>query len=374
MRYPLEYSDEYAGTVTFAVQKSASTGATVEEGNEEMESDPGDSPATQAEEEAANPPESPDNDNTDTRTEDAETNTDPTQEEHTSFDGNNEEQQSISNDEVQVDDDATEGNEGEEAPEENDEEGGSENPPAQSKAETNTGGGVTLYLPPGLQYRDNVVYDNMDLGFIGGITADKIRGAGDATIGQIARGVGGSTLQGIQSVINDISAAATQGGKTDQARLGMTQLATLIPNQGVRGAIKNELGVTANPNTRVLFNKVNLREFQFAFKLIARSQKEAAAIKSIIKYFREALYPETFDVAGVGGLGYKFPDKFAIDINYGGDWKAPKIKESYLRDVSTTFNASTMAILPGGEPLEVDLTLSFIEAAALEKKDIQSGF
>jgi|DEB0MinimDraft_10_1074344.scaffolds.fasta_scaffold06273_2 hypothetical protein len=374
MRYPLEYSDEYAGTVTFAIQKSASSGGAVGEGNTDMESDPSGAAATQAEEEATNPPESPDNDNTDTRTEDAETNTDPTQEEHTSFDGQNEEQQSISNDEVQVDGDATEGNEGEEAPEENDEEGGSENPPAQSKAETNTGGGVTLYLPPGLQYRDNVVYDAMDLGFLGGITADKIRGASNATVGQIARGAGGSVVDSIQNLITQIRTAATEGGKTDQARLGMTQLATLIPDQGVRGAIKNELGVTANPNTRVLFNKVNLREFQFAFKMIARSQKEAKAIQAIIQFFRESLYPETFDVAGVSGLGYKFPDKFDITIDYGGEWKAPKIKESYLRDVSTTFNASTMAILPGGEPLEVDLTLSFIEAAALEKKDIKSGY
>jgi hypothetical protein len=237
---------------------------------------------------------------------------------------------------------------------------------------------VLLYLPPGLQYRDNVVYDTVDLGLLG---AAAERGAGAALRGMGSGGIGGMASNimsegaaSVGSLINSIRQAASSNLQTDVARYGMSQLATMIPNAGVQGAVRGQLGVTSNPNTRVLFNKVNLREFAFTFKLIARSEAEANEIQAIVKFFRKNLYPETFPVGGIEGLGYKFPQKFEIYIDYGGDWEAPKIKDSYLRDVNTTMNASTMAILPNGTPLEVDLSLSFVESAALDRAEVEAGY
>jgi len=236
---------------------------------------------------------------------------------------------------------------------------------------------VELYLPPGLQYRDNVLYDTVDLALLG--TAAN-RGAAAALSGMGSGGIMGmagsimneasNVIFGKDGVIDSIKQAAGSNLQTNAARYGMAQLANMIPNAGVQGAVRGQLGVGANPNSRVLFNKVSLREFAFTFKLIARSEREANEIARIVKFFRKNLYPETFDVAGLEGLGYKFPKAFKIDIDYGGSWKPPQLKECYLRDVNTTMNASTMAILPNGAPLEVDLSLSFVEGSALSRQDV----
>ena len=92
-------------------------------------------------------------------------------------------------------------------------------------------------------------------------------------------------------------------------------------------------GVTTNPNTRVLFKSVALREFAFAFKFIATSPAEAEEIKEIIKLFRTELYPENINLT-VGNsevsIGYKFPNKFQINVEYDGDEIATRIKPCYL--------------------------------------------
>ena len=53
----------------------------------------------------------------------------------------------------------------------------------------------------------------------------------------------------------------------------MKLASSLLPTE-IAGAFRSAGQVTTNPNTRVLFKSVNLREFMFAFKFIATSQKE----------------------------------------------------------------------------------------------------
>ena len=230
-------------------------------------------------------------------------------------------------------------------------------------------GGVTLYLPPGLQYRDNVAYEGTDLGVVGAFAE---------------RGVslGASLLENTQSLIEGLKGDAL-AGQNELAKLATVEAAKLNPKNllgasagGVSAAAQVQAGVTLNPNTRVLFKRVNLREFAFSFKLIAKSKPEAQEIEKIIKFFRTQLYPETFSVSGVG-VGYKFPEQFNINISYQGSrgtWNPPKIKQCYLKDVGTTYNATAMSFHEDGKPMEVDLSLSFMESAALERQDVEDGF
>jgi hypothetical protein len=231
-------------------------------------------------------------------------------------------------------------------------------------------GGVTLYLPPGLQYRDNVAYEGTDLGVVGGFAERGI-------------GLGSAIFDNTQSIVEGLKGDAL-AGQNEIAKLVGTEIAKLNPKNllgasagGVSAAAQVRAGVTLNPNTRVLFKRVNLREFAFSFKLIAKSDKEAQEIEKIVKFFRTQLYPETFSVSGVG-VGYKFPELFNIDISYQGSepdsiWNPPKIKQCYLRDVGTTYNATAMSFHKDGKPMEVDLSLSFMESAALERADVKDG-
>ena len=95
----------------------------------------------------------------------------------------------------------------------------------------------------------------------------------------------------------------------------------------------------------------------------------------------EELVRDQFGIdAQIGGqtisLGYNFPKKFQLSFEYDGG-EIPglaKIKPCYLRDVSTTFNSSQMAMHEDGNFMEVDMTLSFQETAALTQSDIEDGF
>ena len=128
-----------------------------------------------------------------------------------------------------------------------------------------------------------------------------------------------------------------------------------------------------------MFKQPNIREFAFAFKFIARSAEEQESVNQIIKTFRTELYPSSI-TSEIGGqtisLGYNFPKKFQLAFEYDGG-EIPglaKIKPCYLRDVSTTFNSSQMAMHKDGNFMEVDMTLSFQDTAALTQSDIKDGF
>jgi hypothetical protein len=222
---------------------------------------------------------------------------------------------------------------------------------------------ISLYLPLGLAFRDNVTYENFDLGAAG---ASMEAGLGFAE----------SMVKGLGSFVSQL----TSGDNGDLAKLAGVQLASKFGSFGAESQAVSKLagGVTLNPNSRILFKQPNIREFTFAFKMIAKSKKEAREINEIIKLLRTELYPDEI-TANVGdasiSLGYKFPNKFNIAFEYDGD-KIPglaKIKPCYLRDVSTTFNASQMAMHEDGNFMEVDMTLSFQETKALVRKDVSEG-
>jgi hypothetical protein len=223
---------------------------------------------------------------------------------------------------------------------------------------------ISLYLPMGLAFRDNVTYENFDLGVVGGAIA---QGAGMAS----------AMTDGIGSFISGLKGP----GGNDLAKLAGVQLAKKAGSFGAeaQAALKIQGGVTLNPNSRIMFKQPNIREFAFAFKFIARSAEEQKSVNDIIKIFRKELYPSSID-AQIGGqtisLGYNFPKKFELTFAYDGG-EIPglaKIKPCYLRDVSTTFNSSQMAMHKDGNFMEVDMTLSFQETAALTQSDIEDGY
>ena len=205
---------------------------------------------------------------------------------------------------------------------------------------------VSLYLPVGLQFRDNVAYENTDL-LSGGVSA-LIAGASSSAEG----------LKGQDA--------------TRQASLAAVRVAQ--KNQEAGNIARAAARVTTNPNTRALFKSVALREFAFTFKFLPCSAREAEEVKKIIQLFREELYPE--DIPGLGGisLGYKFPNRFKIQIEYNGEEVTNKILPCYLRDVSVTYNPSTMAMHDDGNFSEIDMSVSFTESRTLDRKQIEAGF
>ena len=222
---------------------------------------------------------------------------------------------------------------------------------------------VKLFTPVALQFRDNVAYDNADLGFGGGIGEAAGKG-GQNILKSLVGGIGTTLTAGLQG---------NAGG--DLAKLAMTQVSVAkVAGEGANLAVKQAAGVTMNPNTRALFKSVALREFAFTFKFIATSEREAEEIEEIIKFFRTELYPEDIlvDIGGVdASIGYRFPNKFNIAVMYDGKEIATKIQPCFLRDISITYNPTNSAMHSGGKFTEIDMTLAFTETSTLNRKKVE---
>jgi hypothetical protein len=221
-----------------------------------------------------------------------------------------------------------------------------------------------MYIPIGLQYRDGVNYENMDIGGAGAGAEAALKGGSGAIKGLIEGGLG------------TFAKGLTGSGAADVATLGVVKLAAALPDE-IAGAVKVAARVTSNPNTRVLFKSVNMREFSFTFKFICTSAREAEEVKEIITFFRSELYPEdiTTEVGGAKiSIGYKFPNKFRIEVEYDGQEIAHRIKPCYLRNVDVNYNNTSQAFHSDGNFSEVEMTIGFQETRTLSKKDIGEGF
>lgn len=214
---------------------------------------------------------------------------------------------------------------------------------------------IQLPLPLGLSFADTASYENAELGAIGGVLADP-----DKTLGNAASTYIGPAFR-------------------DQATKAVRDMAARIGGNRARAT----LGVTPNPNTRALFKQVNLREFQFTYKMIPQSDKEADAIRDIIKTFRQELYPtSTSTQPDDFQTGYFFPMRweaiFFLKENgaFTETEELPRIKPAYLKAIQSTYNSgsSTMFVDPTKGKArfsEVDISLSFMESKTLFKPDIR---
>ena len=233
---------------------------------------------------------------------------------------------------------------------------------------------VDMYFPLSMQFADNALYDNAQLGGVGaGIEAAV---AGGADMLTAALNTISETGEGLFDLLTQ-----NENMNATVARLSAARAINMIPLQGVKAALTLTNRAIINPNIRALFRGVALREFTFQFKMIAESQQEAATVEKIVRHFRQELYPDTYSIpVGTDGInadvGFKFPNVFQIMFKYKGspNLKLPKLHHCYLRSVNHTVNPTGGTFRRDGQPNEIDLTLSFVERKTLNKQDIKDGY
>lgn len=233
-------------------------------------------------------------------------------------------------------------------------------------------GSVHLPLQQGITINDGVSYTaantNFGAGLIKAATSDqgdKINGVTNKLISQLAvkgagtaaAGLAGGLIAGGPGVI----VAGAAGGDIFE---------------NISNATKEASRVTSNPNTRTLFEAVEMRTFQFNFKLIAKSENEAKQIKGIVKFFRREVYPEAINVDGIP-FAYEFPNIFDIKVRDRSGQNNPgfDFQRCYLQSVSTNFNQTAAGSMYAGKDrdyfIEVDVSLSFTEFATMDKAKVR---
>ena len=243
-------------------------------------------------------------------------------------------------------------------------------PFSEKGLELNTGKRISLYLPRAIQIQDTVSYDNaFQLGLIGG--------AIEAGMGRPGGGIGAAAgaIASEASGFANTLLGRTGGMSSDAAGILSGKIAARIPGVGdqAAAAVRSTTRLTTNPNTRALFKDVPIRNFSFAFQLVPTSRVEARMIESIIKTFREELYPEALTAGGVN-VGYRFPNRFLIKVKYNNaDIKGIKFLPVYMQSFNATYNSATGGMHNDGRFTSVDISMAFTETRAIAKADVEKG-
>lgn len=231
-----------------------------------------------------------------------------------------------------------------------------------------------LYLPRAINVTDTATYDTgFQLGVIGGV-AEQALTEGRNVLGAVAGAtLGGAIAEGrsFMSGTNMGSGVADILAQKRIAKMGAT-------GEAIAGGMTAASKVTTNPNTRAMFKDVPLRAFGFGFTMIPTSSREADEVENIVKFFREQLYPTTLS-AGKVRVGYKFPNRFKIQLRHGFEEGrrrgelGVKFLPCYLTSFAATYNQNSPMIHADGQFNQVDITLSFTESRALTKADVRDG-
>jgi hypothetical protein len=207
---------------------------------------------------------------------------------------------------------------------------------------------IALPCPGSLQFSDGATYNNTELGFLGGSLANIA-----STVS--SQGLSGASVQNaIAGQVTKVMGEYEKAGNIGTLVQGITAMTGA--NEGLQSAISIGTGTTVNKNITTEFTSTNTRVFSFQFQLIPRTSSESTKIKDIVKTFREGLYPESV------GFQLKYPPKWKIRFSQNSH--LPKIGETYLTEVNTTYNGSANMWRDDGSPLETTIQVSFMETKA----------
>lgn len=149
-------------------------------------------------------------------------------------------------------------------------------------------------------------------------------------------------------------------------------VANLIKTAGVLttgAAVGTALaGIAANKFETVTYEKPELRQHQFSWNLVARSQDEGVAIQNIIKKLKYHSHPG----GGSSGAYFSYPELF--NIKFFSDENLFTIGPSVLEDFTVDYHAAGRPLYQASEkmPINVSISCQFRETAALTKDLIEN--
>lgn len=176
----------------------------------------------------------------------------------------------------------------------------------------------------------------------------------------------------------NISGGIMSGAKFGADTFGVTSNLNMKNIAGLAGLAPNE-------NAIQMFQRMDMRTFEFTFELAARNEEESEKIVRIIEWFKRGMHPFSKNGRGNATL-LQFPDVWVLEPQFvqvkknTGDTKSiqhpmmPKTKLCALTNVTvnTTPLGQLQTIFDGNIPL-VLLSLKFMETTALTRNDMEGS-
>ena len=214
---------------------------------------------------------------------------------------------------------------------------------------TNDRKSIWLYAPPGLSTADGVAYGQLDLGILSGIV-QQVKDKG--------------VVETITDA-NNVESALVEGSQFGPDFL--------------KGRALMVSGNAVNPFSVQQLSGTQPRSFTFTFKLVAHNSAESKTCRKIENTFRKFMYPKMAE----SKLHLKYPPYFRIEFwNGEGADKGfdanrnvhlPFINLCLLQNMTATYNQSSNVYHVDGRPVEVDISLAFIESRNMTRDDLYTN-
>lgn len=227
---------------------------------------------------------------------------------------------------------------------------------------------VALYLPNNLSNNVASSYQKSETGLAGVLGQDLI---GAQNVDDLLSKVGSEgTFNTIRDALMDTVGLQVTGALVD-----------LVGGGDLTGVVRKGTQRALNNAVEAIFTGVDLRTFNFEFRLIPRNKSELETIHKIIKLFKFHSLPERVSEQKIG-RHLIFPGEFDIQYMYKGkesQWY-PFVSGCVLESVEVSYGA-------GGEsqhimtedmetpaPIEYNLKLQFVETEIMTKEKVVEGF
>jgi hypothetical protein len=232
---------------------------------------------------------------------------------------------------------------------------------------------IAIYLPPNVTDTTGASYSNeAEMGIVGMAAA-----GGGEFVNALRRKDYAGAVKGLGGAAVDLlSATALNLGARALGEIG--ELAMDVDAEDLKSLANKAFGRATNPYMEVLFNKAEMRTFDYNFTFTPRSEEETEDVKKIIKMFRFHMMPElrgsnsrfltlpsTFDIHYM----YQMTPSLAVENSF-----YTKIATCVLTNCDVNYTPNGVKSFASGAPTQITMNLSFMETEQLTKQHVDQGF
>ena len=217
---------------------------------------------------------------------------------------------------------------------------------------------IRLPLPENYNQTFTLRYDQKDQGFFGDVAQSDV---GQRILNQLQTGVNRETLGNVVDEIRNTDDRAALGTGSDVAlRAGYQMLDAF--SDVVGGIAQQTAGTVPNPHSTIFFKGVDLRSFNWTWRLVPRSEEEASIIREILQKLRNSILPKKENNM------LKYPDLMQPVIK--GPVDLGKFKKCLVKNMAINYSAEgASAFFRDGHPVAIQLALEFQEVEILTADD-----
>ena len=225
---------------------------------------------------------------------------------------------------------------------------------------------ILLPMPQGVADENSVDWGDDSL--------NSLAAAGIAGATQAIQGDPGGAIGDFASAIENV--AKSGNGQDLVTSYAAAQAVNVFgANVNVESLLARSSGQVLNPNMELLFKGVLLRSFNFTFNFAPRFDKEAIAVKNIIRAFKKSMSAKNSTGTGAG-LFISTPNIFQLEYRSGNN-KHPFLntfKPCALKSMNVDYNASGVySTYEDATPVHMKLTLSFQELNPVYSSDYKDS-